>query len=106
MVGEGRGVTSSMAAICGEEMVELGDTEPAVECSHDRILGIRCVRLAAEALDTIRGSRSLDTEDVRRKFCKSVRICSSCNMFAVSLGGEVQLFKDKSAFCLKLSRLR
>lgn len=41
MVGDGRGVMSSMAAICGEEIIDPGETEPAVECSHDRTLGIR-----------------------------------------------------------------
>ncbi len=91
MVGEGRGVMSSMAAICGEEIVEPGDTEPAVECSQERTLGMRWVKLAAEALETMRGSTSIDpTEDLRRRLCKSVLMCSSCIMFVVSLvGGEV-----------------
>lgn len=31
IVGDGRGVISSMAAIIGEEIVEPGETEPAVE---------------------------------------------------------------------------
>lgn len=56
IVGEGRGVISSIAAIWGEEIADPGETEPAVECSHDRTLGIRCVRLAAEALDANLGS--------------------------------------------------
>lgn len=56
MVGDGNGVISSIAAICGEEMIEPGETEPAVECSHERTLGMRWVRLAADALDLILGS--------------------------------------------------
>lgn len=88
MVGEGNGVISSMAAICGEEMTEPGETEPAVECNQERTLGIRWVRLAADALDLILGSYSLEaTEEVRRRLWKSVLICKSCNMEAVSLEG-------------------
>lgn len=41
IVGDGRGVMSSMAAMVGEEITEPGETEPAVECSHDRTLGMR-----------------------------------------------------------------
>lgn len=32
IVGDGRGVMSSMAAIWGEEIVDPGDSDPAVEC--------------------------------------------------------------------------
>ncbi len=31
IVGEGRGVISSMAAICGEEITDPGERDPAVE---------------------------------------------------------------------------
>jgi len=108
IVGEGKGVISSMAAICGEEMAEPGDTEPAVECSHERTLGMRWVKLAAEALDAIRGSTSMDaTDDLRLRLCRSVLMCSSCIMFVVSLvGGEACEYMDASAFCLNASRFR
>lgn len=59
MVGEGRGVISSIAAICGEEIYAPGETEPAEECRFARRLGTRRGRLAAEALD-----RSLDSESI------------------------------------------
>lgn len=51
IVGDGRGVISSMAAICGDEMTEPGDIDPAVECSAALTLGARRGRLAAEALE-------------------------------------------------------
>jgi hypothetical protein len=50
ITGDGRGVMSSIAAICGEDMTEPGDIEPAVECSAALTLGARRGRLAAEAL--------------------------------------------------------
>lgn len=65
MVGEGKGVMSSIAAIWGDEMVEPGETEPAVEWSHDLTLGIRWFKLAAEALDIMRVSTSLEAPDMR-----------------------------------------
>lgn len=107
-MGEGKGVISSMAAIWGDDIVEPGDTEPAVECNHDLMLGIRWVRLAAEALDIIRGSKSLDpTEDLRRRLYRSVLMCSSCSVLGVSLvGGDVRWADKASAFCLNNSRLR
>lgn len=68
-VGDGNGVISSIAAIIGDDMTDPGETDPAVECNQDLTLGIRCVRLAAEALDTILGSSSPDpTEDCLLKF--------------------------------------
>lgn len=39
--GDGRGVRSNIAAICGDEIADPGDIEPAVELSHDLTLGIR-----------------------------------------------------------------
>jgi hypothetical protein len=51
IVGEGSGVMSSMAAICGDEITEPGEIEPAVECNAALTLGARRGRLAAEALD-------------------------------------------------------
>ena len=60
MVGEGNGVISSMAAICGDEMVVPGETEPAEEWRCARILGTRSGMLEAEELDRNRGSDSID----------------------------------------------
>ena len=54
IVGDGRGVMSSMAAIWGEEMTDPGDIEPAVECSAALTLGARRGRLAADALERSR----------------------------------------------------
>lgn len=88
IVGDGNGVISSIAAICGEEMMEPGETEPAVECNHDLTLGIRWVKLAADALDLILGSNSLEaTEEVRRRLCRSVLMCRSCNIEVGSTNG-------------------
>lgn len=68
IIGEGSGVMSSIAAIWGEEIVDPGEREPAVECNHERMLGTRRARLAVEALDTRRSSWSSEpTEDLRRR---------------------------------------
>lgn len=86
-------------------MVEPGETEPAVECSHERTLGMRCERLAIEPLDFNLGSYSTEpTEDLRRKCCRSVLIRRSCSILAASpVGGETRVFGASSALCLKAS---
>lgn len=60
VVGDGSGVMSTIAAICGEDIVVPGETEPAEECKCARILGTRKGRLEAEVLDRIRDSDSID----------------------------------------------
>lgn len=60
VVGDGSGVMSSMAAICGEEIVVPGETDPADECKCARILGTRKGRLEAEVLERNRDSDSID----------------------------------------------
>ena len=53
IVGEGSGVMSVKAASWGDEKLEAGDREPAVECvavRAVRVLGTRRGRLVAEAL--------------------------------------------------------
>jgi hypothetical protein len=60
IVGDGSGVTSNIAANCGEDITEPGDREPAVECRWARMLGTRRGRLAAEALDRRRPSESTE----------------------------------------------
>lgn len=52
-MGEGRGVMSVMAASCGDENADPGDSDPAAECVDARaalILGVRRGRLAVEEL--------------------------------------------------------
>jgi hypothetical protein len=48
--GEGRGVISSIAAICGDAITDPGDSEPAAVCSLSRTLGTLRGRLEAELL--------------------------------------------------------
>jgi hypothetical protein len=75
MVGEGKGVMSSIAVIWGDDIYVPGDTDPAEECRFARMLGPRRGRLAAEALERNLPSESIDwVEFVRRGFCMSVRM--------------------------------
>lgn len=76
IVGDGNGVISSIAAICGEEMTVPGDTEPADECSRFLTLGFRRGRLEVELLDRSRDSESTEYVDPDRLGgWTSVRIC-------------------------------
>jgi hypothetical protein len=56
VVGDGSGVMSNIAAICGDDMEVPGDTSPAEECSRARMLGGLRERLEAELLDRNCGS--------------------------------------------------
>lgn len=68
MVGDGRGVISSIAAICGEDRTEPGDMDPADEPWRIfRTLGTRLGRLAAEALERNLISESKDCTEPERR---------------------------------------
>jgi hypothetical protein len=76
--GDGNGVISPMAFSWGDDMIEAGDKEPALDsagATSARRLGVRCGRLPEDKLIEAKGSESR-YELVGRMLGKSVRICS------------------------------
>ena len=49
-IGEGRGVISSIAAICGDAITDPGESEPAEVCNLSLTLGVLLGRLDTELL--------------------------------------------------------
>lgn len=77
-IGDGKGVMSPIAFSWGDDMIEAGDKEPALEIGgaiRARRLGVRCGRLPDDTLSDANGSESR-CELVGRILDKSVRIWS------------------------------
>ena len=76
-IGEGKGVMSPIAVNCGEDMIDAGDNDPALEMGgamRARRLGVRR-GILLDKMDSESESREL----VGRVLGKSVRICSDGN---------------------------
>lgn len=76
--GDGNGVMSPMAFSWGEDIIEAGDKEPALEIGgaiRARRLGVRCRKLPGDRLSEANGSESR-CELAGRILGKSVRIWS------------------------------